>query len=66
MVGKLPDKNQRELFRPLLDEMINKEHELVLLSNTIAWQYFENEFSSLYSPVGQSGIPIRLKVGCLL
>jgi hypothetical protein len=28
MVGKLPDTNQHELFRPLLVDMINKQHEL--------------------------------------
>ena len=66
MVGKLPDTSQRELFRPLLVEIIDKEHELVLLADTIDWQYFENEFGSLYSHVGQSGVPIRLMVGCLI
>jgi len=66
MVGKLPDTNQRELFRPMLTDMINKEHPLVLLANAIDWQYFEKEFSSLYSEVGQPGVPIRLIVGCLM
>jgi len=66
MLGKLPDRNQRELFRPMLEEMIDKGHELVLLANSIDWQYFEKEFSSLYSNVGQSSVPIRLIVGCLL
>jgi len=66
MVGKLPDTSQRELFRPLLVEIIDKEHELVLLADTIDWQYFENEFGSLYSHVGQPSVPIRLMVGCLI
>ena len=66
MVGKLPDKNQGELFRPMLTEMINKEHPLALLADTIDWQYFEKEFHSLYSPVGQYSVPIRLIVGCLM
>jgi len=66
MIGKLPDTNQRELFRPLLVDMINKQHELVLLTDAIDWRYFENEFSSLYSYVGQGSVPIRLMVGCLL
>ena len=35
MVGKLPDTSQRELFRPLLVDIIDKEHELVLLADTI-------------------------------
>jgi IS5 family transposase len=66
MVGKLPDKNQRELFRPMLADLINPHHELVLLADAIDWQYFEKEFTPLYSSVGQPGVPIRLMVGCLL
>jgi IS5 family transposase len=66
MLGTLPDKNQRELFRPLLVDLIDKHHELVLLADAIDWSYFEKEFSSLYSHVGQRSVPIRLMVGCLL
>ena len=66
MLGKLPDRNQRELFRPILVDIIDNHHELVLLADSIDWQYFEKEFASLYSEVGQSSVPIRLIVGCLL
>jgi len=66
MLGKLPDRNQRELFRPMLTDLIDKKHELVLLADAIDWQYFENEFAPLYSPVGQRSVPIRLMVGCLI
>ena len=66
MLGKLPDRTQRELFRPMLEDMIDKGHELVLLADSIDWQYFEKEFASLYSNTGQSSVPIRLIVGCLL
>jgi len=66
MLGKLPDKNQQELFRPMLVDVIDKQHELVLLSDSIDWQYFENEFADLYSHTGQRSVPIRLMVGCLL
>ena len=66
MLGKLPDRTQRELFRPMLEDMINKGHELVLLADSIDWQYFEKEFASLYSNTGQSSVPVRLIVGCLL
>jgi IS5 family transposase len=66
MKGTLPDQTQRELFRPLLGDMIDSKHELVLLSERINWDYFEKEFSPLYSNIGQPGVPIRLMVGCLL
>jgi IS5 family transposase len=66
MKGTLPDQTQRELFRPLLSDMIDPKHEMALLSNRIDWNYFEKEFSPLYAKVGQPAVPIRLMVGCLL
>ncbi|MDR0667324.1 MAG: transposase [Prevotellaceae bacterium] len=66
MTGKLSDKNQRELFRPLLGELIDKRHELALLADTIDRQYFEDSFSPLFAQKGAPSVPIRLMVGCLL
>jgi hypothetical protein len=43
MLGKLPE-NHRELFRTRLEDLIDHKHELALLSKTIDWQYFEDEF----------------------
>ena len=60
MLGKLPDIHQRELFRPMLVNVIDQQHELVLLADIIDWSYFEKEFSSLYSPVGQRSVPFAL------
>jgi len=66
MKGTLPDQTQRELFRPLLRDIIDLRHELVLLASRIDWEYFEKEFGLLYAIVGQPGVPIRLMVGCLM
>lgn len=66
MIGKSPNQQQRELFRPLLSDFIDMNHELVLLSNKIDWKYFEEEFSSLYSHTGQPAMPTRLMIGCLI
>jgi IS5 family transposase len=66
MIGKSPQQNQRELFRPLLSDFIDMGHELALLANKMDWKYFEDEFSGLYSTVGQPSMPVRLMVGCLL
>jgi len=66
MKGTLPDRTQRELFRPMLRDIIDPNHELSLLADRIDWDYFEKEFSPLYSNVGQPAIPIRLIVGCLI
>jgi IS5 family transposase len=65
MLGKLQE-NQRELFRTRLEDLIDPNHELSLLSKTIDWQYFENEFGRYYSDKGASSIPIRTMVSCLL
>ncbi|MGI6572395.1 MAG: IS5 family transposase [Fermentimonas sp.] len=66
MLGKLPEKGQRDLFRPMLKDFIDMNHELVLLADKIDWSYFEEEFAPLYSERGAPSVPIRLMVGCLL
>lgn len=67
MKGKLPTPTQRELFRPMLSDFINPEHELVLLANSIDWSYFERELSPYYSSDnGRPSVPIRQMVGCLI
>jgi IS5 family transposase len=66
MKGKLQDQVQRNLFRPILKEIINPKHELVILAEKIDWESFENEFSNLYSETGRPSVPIRTIVGLLL
>lgn len=66
MIGKSPAQNQKDLFRPLLIEFIDMNHELVLLAQKIDWKYFEKEFSKYYSHTGQPSMPIRLMVGSLM
>lgn len=66
MIGKTDKKRQHDLFRPMLVDFINPRHELVLLADRMAWDYFENEFLKYYSEVGRPSMPVRLMVGCLL
>ena len=66
MIGKLPDRNQRNLFQPSLVDFIDMGHELVLLADKMDWKYFENEFASLYGSTGLPSVPIRVMVGCIL
>jgi len=66
MIGKTDNKNQRDLFRPMLLDFIDNRHELVLLSDKIDWNYFEKELSRYYSTKGRPSMPIRLMVGCLI
>lgn len=66
MLGKLPEKGQRDLFRPMLKDFIDMKHELAVLADKIDWSYFEKEFAPLYSERGAPSVPIRLMVGCLM
>ncbi|RLD22823.1 MAG: IS5 family transposase [Bacteroidetes bacterium] len=63
---KTDNQDQRDIFVPLLKDFINLHHELVLLADKIDWQYFEHEFSPLYSNTGKPAMPIRLMVGSLM
>ena len=45
MIGKLPNRNQSDLFKPLLIDFIEMRHELVLLANKIDWNHLEKELS---------------------
>jgi IS5 family transposase len=59
-VGKPNEVVRRsQLFRPMLVDFIDNKHELVLLSEKIDWNYFDKEFSQLYSKVGNPSHSIR-------
>ena len=66
MKGQSPNQDQRNLFLPILKDIVNLNHELVVLAQRVDWQELEDEFSPLYSHTGQPGIPIRMMVGLLL
>ncbi|MCQ2116769.1 MAG: transposase [Bacteroidales bacterium] len=66
MIGKSPNQNEGELFRPLLKDFIDMNHELALLADRIDWGYFEKEFAPLYSRTGCPAMPIRFMVGCMM
>ena len=62
-----PSSNQPSLlFADLLDQL-NPKHPLLLLARQLPWDFFEQEFSSLYAKTGRPAKPIRLMVGlCML
>jgi len=66
MIGKTPNQKQSDLFNPLLEDFIDMNHELVLLSKAIDWKNLEEKLSVYYSHTGQPSMPIRLMVSCLL
>jgi transposase, IS5 family len=55
---------QGDLFRSQLDQILNHQHPLYRLADSIDWSFFDSEFGSLYvENVGRPGLPIRLLVG---
>ena len=66
MIGKSDPKKQCDLFRPMLVDFIDRNHELVLLADKMEWSHLEKELSGYYSRSGRPSMPIRLMVGCLL
>jgi IS5 family transposase len=66
MRAKKKPQNQLSFLAPGLKEQLNPNHELYLLSHTIDWTYFEQEFGFLYSDKGRPGHPIRLMVSLLI
>ena len=57
---------QVSFLAPTLKEQLNPKQALYILSNAIDWDYFEREFSSLYSKEGRPARPIRLMVGLMI
>jgi len=66
MTGKTNKNPQLEVFRVPLVNVINMEHELVLLSGRINWESVERDFSGYYSDMGRPAVPIRKMVGSML
>ena len=66
MLKKLPRQPQLQMFKTILVNFINPQHELCLLAKKIDWESLEKEFAPLYGEVGRPSIPIRTIVGLLL
>ena len=57
---------QNDLFRMELENLIDRRHELVRLSEVIDWDGIASEFGALYvDRKGRPGIPTRLMAGLL-
>jgi transposase, IS5 family len=56
--------DQGDLFRSQLDQILNRQHPLYRLADSIDWSFFDSEFGILYvENFGRPGLPIRLLVG---
>ncbi len=66
MIGKSPKKDRRDLLRPMTEDFIDMNHELVLSANKTDRSYFEKERVVYYPDKGAPGVLIRMMVGCIL
>ena len=66
MISKQKSSPQANFFF-YLEDTLNKNHPLFILSNRIDWQLFEDAFAPLYCTTnGRPAKPIRLMVGLLI
>ena len=64
MQAKPIARDQGDLFRSKLENILDRKHPLYKLSEQIDWTFFEKEFGEFYSEgTGRPGLPIRLMVG---
>lgn len=55
---------QGDLFRPRLDQILNRQHPLFPLANPIDWRCFDSAFGPLFvENIGRPGLPTRLITG---
>ena len=66
MRSKNTSRSQLGFLAPSLEEQLNPKQELILLSKTIDWSYFDKEFACFYSEKGRPAHSIRLMVSLLI
>ena len=67
MIESRPNNKQMSFLAPDLMDQLNPKHPLLQLAANIPWDFFESEFTPLYSTEGRPAKRIRLMVGlCIL
>ena len=66
MIGKTEENPQLNMYQIPLVNVINMQHELVLLAQSIDWKSVEADFAPYYSDMGRPAVPVRKMVGCML
>ena len=66
MLGKTTYTDQLDVFRPRLDTLLSKRHELFRLAEEVDWAWIEQQLASYYAENGRPSVPIRTMVGMLL
>lgn len=63
MLKKLTKQPQLEMYKTVLLNLINPEHELCQLAKKINWEQLEKDLEPNYSRIGRPSVPIRTIVG---
>ena len=64
MPPKTPEPSSGDLFRMLLENIVDQNHELVRLTRLIDWGRFDDAFGAFYNDQkGREGLPTRLMAG---
>lgn len=63
MIASPPNHNQMSFLAPNLMDQLNPKHPLLQLVKKIPWDFFESEFTPLYSDMGRPAKRIQLMVG---
>ncbi len=66
MIGKTEKNPQLDMFRTPLANIINMNHELVVLAHRIDWDSVEKDFAGYYHHTGRPAIPVRKMVGSMI
>ena len=57
---------EQDLFRARLDQIINPQHELVLLAKRIDWAWLDGEIAGCFAEAGRPGVPTRFMLGLMI
>ena len=61
------DDRQPDLFRPVLERIIDMGHPLVRLAGKIDWGFLDRRLGEIYAPGdGQPPLPVRLVAGLFI
>lgn len=55
------ERNQRDLFKVMLRDVVDMKHQLVILANSINWEAIESKIAPLFcSNNGRPALPVRM------
>lgn len=66
MINKIPKQSKLQMYKTILINFINPNHELYQLASQIDWDGLEADFASRHLKIGRLAVPVRKIVGLWL